>query len=335
MVKVNCYAAFEAKGRLLPHKFDKPKLAPHEIEIAITHCGICHSDVHLIDGDWGEQEWPLIPGHEIVGTVAALGDEVAHLKKGDRVGVGWQAGSCHQCEWCSIGEEQHCSENQATCVGRPGGYAKSLFVDAGFAFPIPDALDSENAAPLLCGGITVYTPLRNYGIEPHMKVGVVGIGGLGHLAVQFAAAFGCEVTAFSRTRAKEQEAYGFGAHRFVATGEEGWADAENGMHDAILSTVSGDLDWSSFIKILRPKGKLICLGASQNSIGVNGIDLIVGGKSVCGSAIGGSKLIREMLEFSARHGIVAKTETVPMSEVNYAVDKTRRNEARYRMVLAN
>ena len=180
-------------------------LGPHDVEIRISHCGICHSDVHLVDGDWGMGSYPMVPGHEIVGTVAALGPEVRHLEAGARVGVGWQRGACLACESCGAGDENLCAENEATCVGHHGGFADRIRLDGRFAFPIPEGLASENAAPLLCGGATVYSPLRRW-VKPSMRVGVVGIGGLGHLGLQFARAMGCEVTAISSTPDKEAEA---------------------------------------------------------------------------------------------------------------------------------
>ena len=214
---IHAHAAMAPRQTLNPFQYEPAGLGPWDVEVAITHCGICHSDIHLIDNDWGISSYPLVPGHEIIGTVEDAGAEVKHLKKGQRVGVGWQRGSCLVCEQCLKGNENLCPENRATCVGNHGGFAERIRVDSRFAFPIPDALASENAAPLLCGGATVYSPLKNYGVVPSMRIGVIGIGGLGHLALQFANAFGCEVTAFSSTPDKEKEAGLFGAHRFIAS----------------------------------------------------------------------------------------------------------------------
>src|SRR5512139_2529524 len=214
----HAYAAHARKGPLVPFVYDPSPLGPHDVEIRITHCGICHSDVHLVDGDWGVGSYPMVPGHEIVGTVAALGPEARHLETGQRVGVGWQRGACLGCDLCGTGDENLCPRNEATCVDHHGGFADRIRVDGRFAFPIPDALASENAAPLLCGGATVYSPLRRW-VKPPMRVGVVGIGGLGHLALQFARAMGCEVTAISSSPDKAAEARGFGAHHFLATRE--------------------------------------------------------------------------------------------------------------------
>lgn len=205
-MKISAYAAHEEKGSLHSFEYETLALAPDEVEVMVSHCGICHSDVHLVDNDWGVSDFPLVPGHEVIGTVAALGSAVSEFKVGQRVGIGWQCGSCLECDDCRRGEENLCSKSQPVAVGHYGGFADRVRSNARFVFPIPDALSSENAAPLLCGGITVYSPFRHYDVKPYMKVGVIGIGGLGHLALQFARAFGCEVTAFSHDPSKEKEA---------------------------------------------------------------------------------------------------------------------------------
>ena len=211
MAQIQGLAAHAAGAELLSFRYDPGKLGAHEVEIAITHCGICHSDLHLIANDWGISQYPFIPGHEIIGKVTAVGSEVKSLEVGQRVGLGWQSNSCGHCEWCLKGQENLCPEAEATCVHRNGGYADRVRANDRFVVPIPDALDSEHAAPLLCAGITVYNPMRINGINPSSRVGVVGIGGLGHLAIQFARVFGAEVTAFSTSPAKEKEARALGA----------------------------------------------------------------------------------------------------------------------------
>lgn len=327
------YAAHKQGAALKPLDYEPGPLGDHEVEIEITHCGICHSDIHLIDNDWDMSSFPFIPGHEIVGTVTGVGSHVKHLKPGNRAGIGWQAGSCHDCEWCISGDEQLCSEHQPTCVGRNGGFADRIRADARFAFNIPEELASENAAPLLCGGITVYTPLVDYGVKSGDRVAVVGIGGLGHLALQYAGAWGCHVTALSTSPSKEEEARGFGAHEFINTKEDGWAKRNAGSFDHVISTISADLDWPQYFQLVRPKGSLILVGASQNPVGLPGMALVSGARRIGGSMIGGRRLINDMLRFSARHNIAAKTEVLPLSEVNAALDKVRNNSARYRMVL--
>jgi len=334
-MQIDAHAAMAAKQSLSRFAYDPDNLGPWDIEVAITHCGICHSDIHLIDNDWQNSIYPLVPGHEIVGTVTQLGAQVTHLQKGDRVGIGWQRSSCQNCEWCLKGEENMCLKNEATCNGHFGGFAKAIRVDGRFAFKIPDDLASENAAPLLCGGATVYSPLRLYDVKPSMKVGVIGIGGLGHLAVQFANAFGCEVTAFSSTPDKETEAKSFGAHHFVVGSDKGVFERGARSLDFIISTVYADLDWGEYLKLLRPNGKLCFVGAALGPLTTSLFPLLFSQLSICGSVIGGRPAIAEMLEFAARHDIVAKTEAVPMDQVNSAIVRVRQGKARYRMVLVN
>jgi uncharacterized zinc-type alcohol dehydrogenase-like protein len=334
-MSIDCLAAHAAKEPLRPYHYEPGELGPGDVELNITHCGICHSDLHLINNDWGLSTYPLVPGHEIIGNVSAVGPSVKSLKLGQRVGVGWEAGACLECDYCLRGEENLCAHNQGTCVGRPGGFANRIRVHSHFAFPIPEVIESQMAGPLLCGGITVFTPLRAFEVSPLMRVGVVGIGGLGHLALQFARAFGCEVTAFSSTPAKEAEAKKFGAHHFAASMDAAAVAKLGSSFDFLLSTVQVDLDWSAYLNLLRPKGKLCIVGAVVQPLSIPAFPLIVGQKTVCGSNIGGSVMIREMLEFAARHGIRPQVELKPIAEANAALARLAANQARYRMVLVN
>lgn len=329
----HAHAAHSKKSVLKPFVYEPAPLGPHDVEIRISHCGICHSDVHLVDGDWGMGSYPMVPGHEIVGTVVAAGPEVARLEAGQRVGVGWQRGACLACEACGNGDENLCPQNVATCVGHHGGFADRVRLDGRFAFPIPEGLASENAAPLLCGGATVYSPLRRW-VKSSMRVGVVGIGGLGHLALQFAAAMGCEVTAISSTPDKEAEARSFGAHRFLATREPKALLSAASSLDFILSTVFVTPDWDALIGALRPNGVLCLVGATSEPLSVQAFTLLVGQKTVTGSAIGGRPAIREMLAFAARHGVAAKVQVRPLAEADAALGDVRKGRARYRVVLA-
>jgi len=334
-MKVQCYATMEAKQPLEKFEYEAKELGDFDVQVSITHCGICYSDVHFIDNDTGFTTYPFVPGHEIVGNVSALGSHVTTLKEGDRVGVGWQARSCRECEWCIRGEENLCPEILQSATWTPyGGFASAIVVDSRFAFPLPENLESENVGPLMCGGITVYSPLRDHDIRPSMKVGVVGIGGLGHMAVQFASAFGCEVTAFSSTPAKEEEARTLGATNFINSSDTAQLrDAARSL-DFILS-VGHDLDWNAYLSTLRPNGKLCIMGIPAKPINIEPLQLIFGQMSVCGSIIGGRSAIREMLEFAAQHDIKAMTEVMPMSEVNDAIAKLKDNNVRYRIVLKN
>ncbi|OFZ23229.1 MAG: alcohol dehydrogenase [Bdellovibrionales bacterium GWB1_55_8] len=331
---IRAMAAKNPKGALEKFEYVPEPLGPYDVEVSIEACGVCHSDVHLIDNDWGISTYPLVPGHEIVGYVHEKGGMVRDLKIGQRVGIGWQRASCLHCEHCNQGDENLCASSQATCVGHFGGFASEIRLDSRFAFPIPEKLASENAAPLLCGGITVFAPLLR-DVKPSMKVGVIGVGGLGHLAIQFAKAFGCEVTAFSHSPDKEKEARQFGASRFISSNDTSAMKSVAGSLDYILATASADLDWMAYLNILKPRGKLCFVGAVPAPIQIPALALIGGRKSVSGSNIGSRTEIMQMLEFAARHGIVAKTETLPMADANKAIEKVRKNEARYRMVLKN
>src|SRR5580698_7309533 len=300
MSEIHGFGVHAAGAQLVAYIYVPGTLGANEVEIKISHCGVCHSDVHLIDNDWGISKYPFIPGHEIVGTVVGVGSAVKDRTMGERVGVGWQANSCGICEWCRQGEEQLCAKAQPTCVGRNGGFADKVRVNSRFAVPIPAALESENAAPLLCAGITVYSPLRNYGVRPSSRVGVIGIGGLGHLGLQFAKAFGAEVTAFSTSKEKEAEAKALGAHQFVNTRDAGALKKVAGSFDLLLSTVSADQDWQAYVAALRPKGTLCVVGAAPSPVQLQAFSLIAGQKAVSGSPSGSPRDLFEMLDVAAR-----------------------------------
>ncbi len=335
MSEIHGLGVHAAGAQLLPYKYDPGAMHANEVEIKISHCGVCFSDIHLIDNDWGMSKYPFIPGHEIVGTVTAVGSAVKDRAVGERVGVGWQADSCGICEWCRQGDEHLCAKAQPTCVGRNGGYADKIRVNSRFAIPIPPSLESENAAPLMCGGITVYSPLRNHGVRPSSRVGVIGIGGLGHIGIQFAKAFGAEVTAFSTSKDKEAEARKLGAHHFVNTRDTGALKKVAGSFDLLLSTVSADQDWQAYVSALRPKGMLCIVGAAPSPIQLQSFSLISGQKAVSGSPTGSPRDLFEMLDVAARHGVKAITERFPMAKANDAVAKVKKSQVRYRAVLAN
>jgi uncharacterized zinc-type alcohol dehydrogenase-like protein len=335
MDQIQGLAAHAAGAELLPFKYDPGELGPQEVEIAITHCGICHSDLHLIANDWGISQYPFIPGHEIVGSVAALGSEVKSLQVGQRVGLGWQSNSCGVCEWCIRGMENLCLAAEGTCVHRHGGYADRVRANARFVIPIPDALDSEHTAPLLCAGITVYNPLRTHGINPSSRVGIVGIGGLGHLAIQFAHVFGADVTAFSTSAAKEEEARALGANHFVNARESKALKEVAGTMDFVLSTINADQDWGVYVQALRPTGTLCFVGVPPSPVTLHAFPLISGLRSITGNPTGSPYRLKEMLDVAARHGVKAKTESFPMAKANTAIEKVKKNKVRYRAVLSN
>lgn len=332
-MSVNALAAMEAKQALQPFSYDPDALGYMDAEVKISHCGVCHSDLHLIDNDWRNAVYPLVPGHEIIGEVVALGDGADLTLMGQRVGIGWQRGSCHVCDSCVRGEENLCPNLQNTTVDNYGGFAESIRVDSRFCFPIPDALSSENAAPLLCAGITVFEPLFRHNITARQHVGVIGIGGLGHLGVQFAKALGCEVTAFSSSESKKDEAMQLGATHFVNSRERGEVKKMRGELDFIISTVSVNLDWNEYLRCLKHNGTLCFVGALDEKFEIKPWILMDNQSRLTASNIGGRHSMREMLRFAAAKNIQAWTEKLPFDAANTAVERLRKNDVRYRFVL--
>jgi len=335
MAQFQGLAAHAAGAELLTLRYDPGNLGAQEVEIAITHCGICHSDIHLVSNDWGISHYPFIPGHEIIGTVAALGSDVSSLQIGQRVGLGWQSNSCGRCPWCLSGRENLCPSSEGTCVHRHGGFADRVRANVRFVIPIPDELDSECAAPLMCAGITVYEPMRLGCINPSSRVGVIGIGGLGHLAIQFARVFGAEITAFSTSLDKEADARSLGARHFVNSRESKAMREVAGSLDYLLSTVNADQDWGAYLQTLRPNGTLWFVGVPPSPVSVHAFPLISGMRAIGGSPVGSPFRIREMLDVAARHHVKAITEIFPMVNANEAIAKVKKGKVRYRAVLAN
>jgi uncharacterized zinc-type alcohol dehydrogenase-like protein len=329
---VHAYAAKSPKGLLEPFAYEPGPLGPNEVEVKVDCCGVCHSDLAMIDNDWGFSAYPLIPGHEVIGSIAALGDRVEGLQVGQRVGVGWFCGSCGRCEWCGRGKESLCAQARGTIVYHNGGWADLVRTDAKFALPIPDAIDSPHAGPMMCAGTTVFTPMVEFGVRPWMKTAVVGIGGLGHLAVQFLAAFGCKTTAISTSHDKDEQARALGATDFIATrGTEELKAAANSF-DFIMSTVAADVPWVDYISALRPQGRLVLVGVPPSEIHFPAFPLLAE-KSVSGGSAGSPSDTLRMLEFAARTGVAPLIEVFPMSEVNAAVERVRSNKVRFRAVL--
>lgn len=333
-MKIKSLASMDKGGLLVDFEYDPGVLQNNQIAVKISHCGICHSDLHLMNNDWQNSQYPLVPGHEVIGTITELGKDVEEFKIGQRVGIGWQCGSCGHCEWCLQGDENLCANAQATCLGHYGGFAEAIYVDQRFAFAIPDALRSEEAAPLLCGGATVFSPLKRYIHSPTMRVGVVGIGGLGHLGLQFAHAFGCEVTAFSTTPEKKEDAIKLGAHHFVCTQDINSVKKAQNSLDFLLVTSPGKSDWEMFSTFLRPRGVISIVGVGSN-INVSAFTLIGGRKTIAGSNIASCPEIKEMLAFAARQHVVAQVEIFSMRDANSAIEKIKKNQVHYRAVLKN
>ena len=333
MTTFTSYAALKPKEKLQLWEYEPEPLKNDEIEVRVTHNGLCHTDIHMRDNDWGVSQFPLVAGHEVVGIVTEVGQDVTNLKQGDRVGLGWIRNSCRVCYHCLQGEENVCKQGfEGLIVGNHGGFANKVRSPADFAYKIPDALDSASAAPLLCAGITVYTPLRTYIKYPGMKVGIVGIGGLGHLAIKFARAMGAEVTVLSSSGDKEAEAKEFGAHHFYQWGSDAAKDV-TGSLDLLVSTSSAELDWDLAFSLLGNNGILCFLGIPVSSINVPLIPLIFGQKSVVGSVVGGRRFMQEMLDFAAINQIKPMIQTMPLSQVNEAMDLVLAGKARYRIVL--
>jgi uncharacterized zinc-type alcohol dehydrogenase-like protein len=333
MTRIKAWAAPAAGKRLEPFEFDPGPLGPDEVEVAVEHCGICHSDLSVIDDEWGGSVYPLVPGHEVVARVAAVGPHSQGLSIGQRVGIGWTAGSCMHCRWCLGGDQHLCAKAQATIVGHHGGFADRVRAHWAWAVPLPDGLDHAAAGPLLCGGITVFNPLPTFGVRPTDRAGVVGIGGLGHLALMFLRAWGCEVTAFTSSPDKGDEARRLGAHHVASSRDPADIKKLAGTLDLLLVTVNVPLDWDALMGTLAPHGRLHVVGAVLEPIPVRAMDLIGGQRQVSGSPTGSPTDIATMLEFAARHKIAPQVEHFPLSRVNDALDHLRAGKARYRIVL--
>jgi len=329
--------AAKAAGQLLePFTYEPPEMGEHEIRVAITHCGVCYTDIQGIDDHFEISTFPFVPGHEIVGTVSEVGGAVSGLKTGDRVGIGWQGRSCMSCEWCLQGEEQLCQDIDKCGTWKPyGGFASSVVVDGRFAYPLPAGMPSEAAAVLMCAGISVYTPLRRYAAGGSLKVGIVGVGGLGHLAIQFARAFGCEVTAVSSSPEKEEQARHFGADHFLLSRDQAAMRQARLSFDLLLYTAHGGSDWTALLYSLKTNARLVVVGFPENQVMFDPLELVVHQFSMTGSFIGSRAEMKEMLAFAREHGITPKVELLPMSQANHAIERVKRNQARYRIVLSN
>jgi len=335
MNNIKAYAAITPRAPLEPFSFDLGEIGPEEVEIKVTHCGICHSDLSMLDNEWGMSKYPLVPGHEAVGTVVDLGEQAKGLKIGQRVGVGWSAYSCLSCHECLSGDHHLCLHNQGTIVRRHGGFADRLRVQWTWARPLPDALDPAKTGPLLCGGVTVFSPLLQHNLPSTARVGIIGIGGLGHMALQFANKWGCEVHAFTTSDDKEAEARKLGAHYVHNTKRDGVLKKIAGSLDLIISTINVPMDIPGVLGTLGPKGILHVVGGVLEPMAIPAFGLIFGQKSVSGSPTGGRRRFDRMLAFSARHSVAPVTETFPMSQVNDALEHLRAGKARYRIVLVN
>ncbi len=334
-MKVNAYAAIEASGALTPFSYELGKLGSEQVDIKVHYCGICHSDLSMINNEWGMTQYPIVPGHEIVGEVIAAGNAAKNVKVGDKVGLGWFSASCMSCQECMEGDHHLCANNESTIVGRHGGFADYVRGHWSWAIPLPDAIDLSKAGPLLCGGITVFNPIILAGVKPTDTVGVIGIGGLGHMALKFLKHWGCEVIAFSSNPNKKQNILDMGANQVIDSTSPEELEGITGKLNFILNTTNVTLDWNSYLTTLAPKGTLHTVGAVLEPMAIPAFSLIGGEKSVAGSPLGSPALTKTMLDFCVRHDIYPTVEEFPMDKVNEAIEHLEKGKARFRIVLKN
>ncbi|QDE72081.1 hydroxyacid dehydrogenase [Myxococcus xanthus] len=342
MIPVRGYAAQDAKSPLAPFQFERREPGPSDVQIEILYCGVCHSDLHQARDEWGGSLFPMVPGHEIIGRVVRVGDQVKKVKVGDMAGVGCMVDSCRTCPSCQEGLEQYCDKgNIQTYNGKEkdgrtatqGGYSEAIVVDEAFTLRIPENLDPAAAAPLLCAGITTYSPLRHWKVQPGQRVGVVGLGGLGHMGVKLAKAMGAHVTVFSHTDRKKQDAARLGADAVVVSSNKEEMAAQTGRFDFILDTVSAQHDLNAYLRLLRRDGHLVLVGAPEKSLDVRPFSLIPMRRSFSGSMIGGIQETQEMIDFCGKHNIVSDIELISIQQVNDAYERLLKGDVKYRFVI--
>jgi uncharacterized zinc-type alcohol dehydrogenase-like protein len=317
------------------NEYDLGPLGDDQVEIQVTFCGVCHSDLSMINNEFGWTKFPFVPGHEVVGKITAVGSQVKRLQVGQQVGLGWFSGSDLTCPQCLGGDHNLCPQAERTIINRHGGFAQRVRCQAVWAFPLPEGMDASKAGPLFCAGATVFNPLLQFGVKPTDRVGVIGLGGLGHLGLQFFNKWGCEVFAFTSSDGKKDEAKKFGARHVVNSRDAAQLGKLAGSLDFIISTVSVGLKWSDYLKTLAPKGRLHFVGAALEPLGVLPVELLGNQLSISGTPNSSPATILKMLDFCARHGVATVTENFPMSRVNEAMEHLRAGRARYRIVLTN
>jgi len=341
MIQAKGYAAQDAKTDLAAWNFERREVGPHDVQLEILYCGVCHSDLHQIKNDWFPGVFPMVPGHEIVGRVIKVGDHVKRFKKDDVAGVGCMVDSCQACENCQEGLEQYCLEGSTQTYnnkGRDGvptygGYSNNIVVREEFVLHISDKLPLAATAPLLCAGITTYSPLRHWKVGKGHKLAVLGLGGLGHMGVKFGVAFGAEVTVLSTSASKEEAAKALGAHHFVVTSDPAQIDAVRGSFDFILDTVSAEHDMDMYLSLLRTSGTQICVGVPSQPYAIHPFSLLGGRKSIAGSGIGGIAETQEMLDFCAEHNIVSDIEVIDIKDITASYARMLKGDVRYRFVI--
>ena len=336
------YAVMEAKKPLVPYEFNRRDLGAHDVALDIAYAGICHSDIHQAREEWGPAIFPMVPGHEIAGTVTSIGSSVTKFKVGDKIGVGVFVDSCRTCENCVQGLQQYCLEgmtgtyNQLERDGKTvamGGYSNYFVINEDYAVHIPENLPLEGVAPLLCAGITLYSPIKHWKVGPGKKVAVMGLGGLGHMGVKFAVAMGAEVTVLSHSPNKKDDALAMGAHHFVATNDDSIFAAHAKSFDVILNTVSAELDINKYISLLKLDGTLVVIGLPGKPYAVHVGSLLDGRRSIAGSMIGGIPQLQEMLNFCGEKSIVSDVEVIKADYINEAYERTVASDVKYRFVI--
>ena len=336
------YAVLSASAPLEPFTFERRELGVSDVALDIHYAGICHSDIHQAREEWGPAIFPMVPGHEIAGIVTEVGSSVTKFKVGDRIGVGVFVDSCRKCGPCLAGLQQYCDEGMTGTYNgyerdgktvAMGGYSDKFVIDEKYAVTIPANLDLSGVAPLLCAGITLYSPLRNWKAQKGKKVGVIGLGGLGHMGTKFAVALGADVTVFSHSPSKEADAKGMGAHHFISTKEEGWSKNLASDYDLILNTVSADIDVELYLNLLKLDGTLVLIGLPGKPYAVNAGTLLGKRRSLAGSMIGGMPELQEMLNFCGEHNIVSDVEVIEPSYINEAYERTVKSDVKYRFVI--
>lgn len=342
MITTKAYAAFNQKSPLAPYQFDRREPRPHDVVLDILYCGVCHSDLHQVRDEWGGSIYPMVPGHEIVGKVLLVGTEVKNFKPGDRAAVGVMVDSCRTCPNCKAHLEQYCEEGMTGTYNAyerdgvtlaQGGYSTTIVTDERFVYRLSDKLDLAGTAPLLCAGITTYSPLRFAGVTRGMRVAIVGLGGLGHMGLKFAHAFGAEVSLVSSSAGKEADARRLGAHNFIHSRDEKQMKKYKGYFDVVLNTVSANHDYGQYLKLVGMNGRMMVVGLPSENPKVDPFDLLNNRRSITGSMIGGTSETQEMLDFCAEKNIVADVEVIPMQKINEAYDRMLKNDVRYRFVI--
>ncbi|ATL45872.1 hydroxyacid dehydrogenase [Chitinophaga caeni] len=343
MLKTKGYAVHKSTDPLAPWNFERREVGPHDVLIEIQYCGVCHSDIHQVRGEWGNSKYPMVPGHEIVGRIAKVGDLVTKFKVGELAGIGCMVDSCRECDQCQSGHEQFCEKGQTVLTyndyekdGKTltfGGYSNQIVCDEAFVVRVPTNLPLEGVAPLLCAGITTYSPIKKWGIKEGDRVAVLGLGGLGHMAVKFAVSLGAEVTMLSTSPSKEADAKRLGAHHFVVTKDKEQVKAQKRKFDFIIDTVSAPHDYNMYLAMLDTNGVMICVGIPPEPVQFNGFALLGQNRTITGSSIGGIPETQEMLDYCGEHNIISDVEVININYVNEAYDRVMKSDVKYRFVI--